>query len=50
MATAFYIIYGKDQLGIGTESVGILTGILLATQSMFSIFWGYVSDKGHKFV
>jgi len=51
MATAFYIIYGKEQLNIGTESIGVLTGILLATQSIFSIIWGYVSDKkGHKLV
>lgn len=51
MATAFYIIYGKEQLNIGSESIGILTGILLASQSFFSIIWGYVSDKkGHKLV
>jgi MFS family permease len=51
MATAFFIIYGKEELQIGPEIVGIVTGIFLATKSIFSVFWGYVSDKkGHKTV
>ncbi|MCR1897733.1 MFS transporter [Irregularibacter muris] len=49
MANAFYIIYGKEQLNIGPETIGVITGILLATQSIFSVVWGYISDKsGHK--
>jgi MFS family permease len=51
MAAGFFMVYGKDNIAGALEQVGILTGILVATQAVMNLLWGMVGDrKGHKIV
>ncbi len=51
MAAGFIMVYGKESIAGALEQVGILTGILVATQAVMNLLWGVVGDrKGHKIV
>jgi MFS family permease len=51
MAAGFFMVYGKESIAGALEQVGILTGILVATQAVMNVLWGMMGDRrGHKIV
>ncbi|SJZ33598.1 MFS transporter [Selenihalanaerobacter shriftii] len=51
MANGLYTAAGIDLLGVSDKIVGYFTTILLSSQALAYLFWGWVGDKkGHKIV
>ena len=51
MASGFFIVYGAERFGIEGAGVGLLTGVLIASQAVMNLVWGMVGDRiGHKVV
>jgi MFS family permease len=51
MASGFFMVYGAEQFGIQGAGVGLLTGVLIASQAIMNLVWGTVGDRiGHKVV
>ena len=49
MPFSFQTVYAKDKLGITTQEVFVATLVLLASQTIGYLVWGYVGDKfGHR--
>lgn len=51
MAFPFYTLYAVHQYGMKEASVGIITGVLMMTQTISGLMLGWVGDRwGHKLV
>jgi MFS family permease len=54
MATGFYIVYGTERFLEGSSVAnltGLLTAVLITSQAIFNLIWGYLGDRvGHKAV
>ena len=54
MATGFYIVFGTERFLEGSSVAsltGLLTAVLIASQAIFNLIWGYLGDRlGHKAV
>ena len=49
MVNVFYTIYAIRKLQVTDAQIAIFTGVILASQAVSNIFWGYLADKkGHK--
>lgn len=49
LANGFFIVYGIERFGIDGIFIGNLTVVLVATQAVMSLVWGYVADRtGYK--
>ena len=45
LALPFYVLYGKDQLHMATEQVGILVGAQMAGGIVSNLLWAQLSDR-----
>lgn len=45
LANGFFIVYGIERFGIDGIFIGNLTVVLVATQAVMSLVWGYVADQ-----
>ncbi len=51
MATGFIMVYGVDRFGFQGQTVGLLTGVLVASQALMNLLLGTVADRiGHRVV
>jgi MFS family permease len=51
MAAGFFMVYGKESIPGSLGQVGTLTAILVGSQAIVNLLWGFVADrKGHKIV
>ncbi|MBH8578283.1 MFS transporter [Nostocaceae cyanobacterium CENA369] len=51
MASPFFTLYAVHQYGMRETSVGIVTGVLMVTQTIAGLILGWVGDRwGHKLV
>jgi len=51
MASGFFIVYGAKEFHLNGSQVGLMTGILVATQTVMNLLLGAIADKrGHKIV
>jgi MFS family permease len=51
MATGFFVVYGQERFQLSGEQIGTLTAVLVASQAVMNIVWGWVGDRfGHKLV
>ncbi len=51
MATGFIMVYGVDRFGFQGQTVGLLTGVLVASQALMNLLLGAVADRiGHRAV
>ncbi len=51
MSIGFFIVYGNTILDLTGEQVGLLTAILIGSQAVMNLAWGWVGDHiGHKVV
>ncbi|MFN6535717.1 MAG: MFS transporter [Nostoc sp. EkiNYC01] len=51
MPLPFYTLYAVHQYGMGEESVGLITGVLMVTQTISGLVLGWVGDRwGNKLV
>jgi MFS family permease len=51
MASGFFIVFGAERFGLEGAEVGLLTGILVASQTLMNLLLGVLADrKGHKIV
>lgn len=49
MAGSFYIIYGREELGVTMDEIGYLTLILTISTFAMNLIWGLMADRfGHK--
>ena len=50
MGTSFFIVYGNDNYGLSGAEVGALTAVLLGSQAVMQLAFGWLGDRrGHKF-
>jgi MFS family permease len=51
MAIGFFLVFGNTYYTLSGTEVGLLTAILIGTQAIMNVFWGWLGDRiGHKFV
>ncbi|MFM7171865.1 MAG: MFS transporter [Caldilinea sp.] len=51
MANGFLIVYGSQRFGLDGATIGLLTAVLVASQAVSSLGWGFLGDRaGHKIV
>jgi MFS family permease len=51
MAVGFFLVFGNTNYTLSGTEVGLLTAILIGSQAVMSLFWGWLGDRiGHKFV
>jgi MFS family permease len=51
MAAGFFIVFGAEKFGLNGAQVGLLTGTLVAAQTLMNLLLGVLADKhGHKIV
>jgi MFS family permease len=51
MGSSFMIVYARETYAITGSQVGTLTAILIGSQAVTNLFWGYLGDRiGHKSV
>jgi len=51
MAVGFFLVFGNDTFDLSGTQVGLLTGVLIGSQAVSNLIWGWVGDKiGHKVV
>ena len=49
MINAFFTVYAIEKLKVDDAQVAVFAGVLLGSQGISNIFWGYLADrKGHK--
>ena len=44
-ALPFYVLYGKNELGMAAEEVGILVGAQMGGAILSNLLWGHLSDR-----
>ena len=50
MGTSFFIVFGNDTFGLSGAEVGALTAVLLGSQAVMQLAFGWLGDRrGHKF-
>jgi MFS family permease len=51
MAVGFFLVFGNTSYRLTGTQVGTLTAILIGTQAVMNVVWGWIGDRaGHKFV
>jgi MFS family permease len=51
MAAGFFMVHGKESIPGALGQVGTLTAILVGSQAVMNLLWGFVADRsGHKIV
>jgi MFS family permease len=51
MAVGFFLVFGNTRYRLTGTQVGTLTAILIGTQAVMNVVWGWIGDRaGHKFV
>ncbi len=55
MAAGFYMVYGTEKFASTPREIatltGLLTGVLIGSQAVFNLLWGFLADRiGHKSV
>ena len=51
MAVGFFVVFGNTNFELSGTQVGLLTAILIGSQAVMNVVWGWVGDKlGHKIV
>lgn len=51
MAVGFFLVFGDADYRLSGSEVGLLTAILIGTQALLLLVWGWVADRiGHKHV
>lgn len=51
MSIGFFLVFGDTSYNLTGTQVGMLTAILIGTQALMNVLWGWVGDRaGHKFV
>jgi MFS family permease len=51
MAVGFFLVYGHSRFSLSGAEVGLLTGLLIGSQAVFNLVWGWLADRrGHKLV
>ncbi len=51
MAVGFFLVFGNTEFDLSGTQVGILTGILIGSEALINLLFGYIGDKvGHKIV
>ncbi len=49
MGLGFFIVYGNDHFGLSGADVGLLTAILIGSQALMQLVFGWLGDRqGHK--
>ncbi|NPV85142.1 MAG: MFS transporter [Anaerolineae bacterium] len=48
MASAFYIVYAVKYYGVSKSTAGLLTSVLMASQTLATLFLGWLSDHWSK--
>ena len=49
MGTSFFIVYGNDSFSLSGADVGALTAVLLGSQALMQLAFGWLADRrGHK--
>ena len=51
MAVGFFVVFGNTNFELSGTQVGLLTAILIGSQAVTQVIWGWLGDKlGHKLV
>jgi MFS family permease len=51
MGVGFFLVFGNTSYRLTGIQVGTLTAILIGTQAVMNVVWGWIGDRaGHKFV
>jgi MFS family permease len=51
MAVGFFLVYANTQFGLSGGQVGLLTGVLIGSEAVMNLIWGWIGDRrGHKLV
>ena len=51
LASGFFVVYGSTQFALTGTEVGLLTGVLVGSQALSNLIWGWLGDRiGHKLV
>jgi MFS family permease len=51
MAVGFFLVFGNTRFELSGTQVGLLTAILIGSQAVMNVVWGWVGDRvGHKIV
>ena len=51
MAVGFFLVFGNTRYSLTGTQVGLLTAILIGSQAVMNVVWGWVGDRaGHKIV
>ena len=49
MAVGFFVVFGNARFELSGTDVGILTAVMIGSQALMNLFWGWVGDRsGHK--
>jgi MFS family permease len=51
LASGFFIVAGVERFALDGASIGLLTGVLVGSQTLMNLLWGMLADRrGHKAV